>query len=742
MKILQVIDELSDKNISLVRIAQIISDYKFLNKKSEIVTANNKKNLNNIKVYNNKVKNFLFFSSIFKFLINRNFDIIHIHGLWRPIHILFILHARLLNIPIIIQPHGMLLLQALKSKSIISYILKLITLRFYKLLLPEKTSFIAVTEEEKNSIKKHFFDAIIFIIPNPVLSSKTQVNKIKRFFVYFGRYNSHKNLKELINAYIQANLGKNWNLFIYGIDDDDDYKNEAINLVKKKNYEEYIKFLPPVFNIEKKNKILSQAWCNILISKSEVLSLSVLEALSVGTKSLVNSQIYFPIWIKINSFVSSIEHFSLTKKIKSITSQTINEKKKEKNKLKKIFKKNYILKNLTQDYQASLKKTIDYNSKKKFNVMLFFLVNFFNLILVPYFLILNVIFSYNSFAAEIGLVPGIILLLNQVFSANSRSLLLYGKKLNFFHEILYFRIIFGLLILFFILIASNILDFVSNYYILFISICVYLSWIIEIILALYEKNKSFFLLKFFLFINFIFYCLIFLNFLKTPYLDLNIIFFIYILLQILFIGLHCEKKIFRINKIYANLSNLLNHPLPLFSSFSSIIAVIIWRFSLLLLIGKEMAGIFFASFAIASFPGTVFNNIIAQIIILNNRLQQFVKDKIKLFFVIYYLIIFVVYFFLKNISDIQIFIFLKYTWISLIGTPIMLIALYHRHKSLSESKIIQNNIFLLDIYYAIILAPIILVTYYFGGISNVAYAYVLSAITALIVYFLIPKMIK
>ena len=120
MKILQVIDELSDKNISLVRIAQIISDYKFLNKKSEIVTANNKKNLNNIKVYNNKVKNFLFFSSIFKFLINRNFDIIHIHGLWRPIHILFILHARLLNIPIIIQPHGMLLLQALKSKSIIS----------------------------------------------------------------------------------------------------------------------------------------------------------------------------------------------------------------------------------------------------------------------------------------------------------------------------------------------------------------------------------------------------------------------------------------------------------------------------------------------------------------------------------------------------------------------------------------------------------------------------------------------
>ena len=74
------------------------------------------------------------FSSIYKvrkLILKLNPDIVHIHGMWRPIHFFFILHCTFLNIPILVQPHGMLLVEALKSKSFLSYLIKKVTLFFY-----------------------------------------------------------------------------------------------------------------------------------------------------------------------------------------------------------------------------------------------------------------------------------------------------------------------------------------------------------------------------------------------------------------------------------------------------------------------------------------------------------------------------------------------------------------------------------------------------------------------------------
>lgn len=161
MKIIQILDELSNKNISLVSVAKIISNYDFLSKKSKIITSKNKTNFENIKIFKNNIKNFLFFSPVYYFLYKHKPDIIHIHGLWRPIHLLFILKSLVLNIPVIIQPHGMLLDQALRSKSRINYIFKVIILRLYRLLLHKKVSFIAVTLEEKKSITKFFLNSKI-----------------------------------------------------------------------------------------------------------------------------------------------------------------------------------------------------------------------------------------------------------------------------------------------------------------------------------------------------------------------------------------------------------------------------------------------------------------------------------------------------------------------------------------------------------------------------------------------------
>ena len=54
-----------------------------------------------------------------------------------------------MNIPIIIQPHGMLLDEAIKTKSKFTYLVKILIIKIYNHLL-KNANFIAVTKEEKN----------------------------------------------------------------------------------------------------------------------------------------------------------------------------------------------------------------------------------------------------------------------------------------------------------------------------------------------------------------------------------------------------------------------------------------------------------------------------------------------------------------------------------------------------------------------------------------------------------------
>ena len=90
MKIIQILDEVSKKNISLVSIAKIINSYKFLSKESIIITANNEEKIKKIVVLKNLHKNLFFYSKISKILKKYKPDALHIHGMWRPVQFLFI----------------------------------------------------------------------------------------------------------------------------------------------------------------------------------------------------------------------------------------------------------------------------------------------------------------------------------------------------------------------------------------------------------------------------------------------------------------------------------------------------------------------------------------------------------------------------------------------------------------------------------------------------------------------------
>ena len=87
------------------------------------------------------------------------------------------------------------------------------------------------------SINKYFPNSTISIVKNPLAIQKINSKTINKRFVYFGRFNKHKNLKEFINAYISSKPDNEWSFHIYGIEDDDVYKKELVNLVNNYNFQ-------------------------------------------------------------------------------------------------------------------------------------------------------------------------------------------------------------------------------------------------------------------------------------------------------------------------------------------------------------------------------------------------------------------------------------------------------------------------------------------------------------------------
>jgi hypothetical protein len=64
----------------------------------------------------------------------------------------------------------------------------------------------------------------------------------------------------------------------------------------------------------------------------------------------------------------------------------------------------------------------------------------------------------------------------------------------------------------------------------------------------------------------------------------------------------------------------------------------------------------------------------------------------------------------------------------------MLVALYSRHNSLYLKKNNKNFTFKKDIFYGIIIAPVIIILNFFFGVDYIGYAYLISSIIALFVY--------
>ena len=113
---------------------------------------------------------------------------------------------------------------------------------------------------------------------------------------------------------------------------------------------------------------MSENYLNILMSKSEILSLSVLESLSVGTKSLVNINIKYPKDISKLLYFTEPKEKLISKKINKITNEydhSFNSRIKIKNKFKKIYNPS-----ITNKQYKNLTNTIKKYKQKIFDVSL------------------------------------------------------------------------------------------------------------------------------------------------------------------------------------------------------------------------------------------------------------------------------------------------------------------------------------------------------------------------------------
>ena len=740
MQCIQILDEASYKNISIVRVAEIISKYKFKNVENLILTSKKKLKLKNSKIKLISFSNYFYFLKVFFILKKKDKKVVHIHGFWSFFNLIISVYCKLLGIPIIIQPHGMLLDQALKSKSFFNYLVKLCAIKLvYKIIFSKKEYFIAVTKEEKHSIKKFFPLSSIIIIQNPFQLVSTNTNKINKNFIFFGRYNKHKNIDKIILGFQNANLGKEWSLDIYGIDDDDSYKKKLKKLAKENYFKNNIYFKKPIFNPLKKFKVLSKAWCNILISKSEVLSLSVLEAMSVGTKSLINKKIFYPNWIKKNSTMLNPDISDLELKLKKIVNISHKDKLLEKKNISNIFKKNYNFLESKKKYLNLLNIFSNIKNKhvSKYNFK-YLISNFLNSSHIPIAMIISVLSQRYTLASEIGIIPGVYYLMLQLLSGNARSILLYKLSSdNFIIRSIYFRIFFGfwlLIILGFFLFFNVNIEY--KLFLFFLSVIAYLSWVSDIILSFNEK----YLIKSFSYFYISFYLLLFIFlslWLYSKLDNISNILFIFILIKFTFLVFNIEilhKNIFSFKK---NFQFLIKKSMPFASSFFNIIAVISWRISIFFIAPKDYAGILFASFAVASFPGTFFNNFIGQTILINENFKNLLFKHAKFLYCLSLSVFVILVYFITlyyNFNDIILYDFLYFSLISIIGTHIMLIALSYRHKFLYSQKNKKNYTFKKDIFYGILIAPIIVIIDYLFGVSFLGYSYLISSVIALLVY--------
>ena len=366
-----------------------------------------------------------------------------------------------------------------------------------------------------------------------------------------------------------------------------------------------------------------------------------------------------------------------------------------------------------------------------------------NLFLPTLFLIITSFFKDYNLTAELGILIGVNIIFTQIFSANARSIIISKKLTSSIYNYIIFRIIVSIILICANLFFFSIFEFSNKLLLLAVSFLIIFQWLNELILTYFELKKK--VSEFYFYISI---CLIFIVFIIVDFFyhqNLIYVFFINnILLLLFFLIFFLEIKKIKKKKIYLGkffISSITNK--AFYSSFSISFANLIWRLLIIQFCGKILAGIYFASFALGSLPGTLFNNTFGPTIIKNN-----IKVNKSLYLLKWaFLTVTIVLFFWSILNIDQIFINLSYTqifgtFLSLLGSYFMIKGQYARQYLIQKTQH-QSFVFKIDALYSLIIMIVVPILYLLGGDKLIIISFLVSSIIAHIVYkFTYDKFLK
>jgi hypothetical protein len=364
--------------------------------------------------------------------------------------------------------------------------------------------------------------------------------------------------------------------------------------------------------------------------------------------------------------------------------------------------------------------------------------NILNLLFPTIFFFILIFTGRNVLSSEIAINTSLLILLTKSLTANQRSVVISSGNLRTLDNFISFRIamlvpilILGTVINFYFLSGNKI-----NTIFIFI-ICA--QWINEVSLVKNELSSEKLWSKIFLIININFFITIFfICFYFYDYIFFILVAYLFhiIIFSVIFLKKNYLLKYFLIKNSFFYFFQYIKTSFFL-SGFSLNFANLIWRISIVYLVGKANASTFFAIFSIGSFPGTVFNSSFGATM-LKKKINNFY---LIIFFLIYIFFLLVFLFFLsknlinftaQNIFDAK---FLTYIISStLIGSLIILFSLYNRQSFINEQPIVLNTIYKKDIILSMFICAIPVLLFSIGGMALLAFSYLVVAILSYFFY--------
>lgn len=231
-------------------------------------------------------------------LAGPGFEVVHIHGLWRPISHALCSHPSTRRVPRIISPHGMLAPWALQRSA---WKKKIAAGLYEGRTIHGAAALHALCAAEVVNIREFGYRGPVCVIPNgidipkDVCRSHTRDSGGWRDLLFLGRFDRIKGLHVLIPAFARALHSapdSRWRLKIAGFGDAS-YESELRGWVERAGLIDRICFLGPVFGKDKE-RLLAQSDAFVLPSLNEGLPMAILEAAAAGLPILCTEQCNLP----------------------------------------------------------------------------------------------------------------------------------------------------------------------------------------------------------------------------------------------------------------------------------------------------------------------------------------------------------------------------------------------------------------------------------------------------------------